>query len=247
MLGRALRSIIVALSFVGAAAQAETLPLAENLIDLRSQQGEQLLLESDALEAYVPLSVNFLTQKNQAFCGVASIVMVLNALQVPAPTTPEYEPYRTFTQDNFLDERTEAVLPREVLMKQGMTLDEIGRLLALHPVEAEVHHATDSGLEAFRTSAREHLGREDRAVIVNYLRKAIGQERGGHISPLAAYDAETDRFLILDVARYKYPPVWVKADELFTAMNTTDADNQNKTRGFVLVRRVGATATSSAH
>jgi len=245
MLGRALRSIIVALSFVGAAAQAETLPLAENLIDLRSQQGEQLLLESDALEAYVPLSVNFLTQKNQAFCGVASIVMVLNALQVPAPTTPEYEPYRTFTQDNFLDERTEAVLPREVLMKQGMTLDEIGRLLALHPVEAEVHHATDSGLEAFRTSAREHLGREDRAVIVNYLRKAIGQERGGHISPLAAYDAETDRFLILDVARYKYPPVWVKADELFTAMNTTDADNQNKTRGFVLVRRVGA--TSSAH
>ena len=46
---------------------------------------------------------------------------------------------------------------------------------------------------------------------MNYLRKAIGQERGGHISPLAAYDAKSDRFLILDVARYKYPPVWVKA------------------------------------
>ena len=106
MLGRALRSIIVALSFVAAAAQADTLPLAEHLIDLRPEQGERLLLGSDALEAYVPLSVNFLTQKNQAFCGVASIVMVLNALQVPAPTTPEYEPYRTFTQDNFLDERT---------------------------------------------------------------------------------------------------------------------------------------------
>jgi Phytochelatin synthase len=36
--------------------------------------------------------------------------------------------------------------------------------------------------------------------------RAIGQEQGGHISPLAAYDAETDRFLILDVSRYKYPP-----------------------------------------
>jgi hypothetical protein len=34
-------------------------------------------------------------------------------------------------------------------------------------------------------------------VIVNYLRMALGQERGGHISPLAAYDAETDRFLAL--------------------------------------------------
>jgi hypothetical protein len=246
MLGCALRNIVIVLCFVGAGARAETLPLMANLVDLRSEQGERLLLESEALEAYVPLSVNFLTQKNQAFCGVASIVMVLNALQVPAPTTPEYEPYRTFTQDNFLDERTEAVLPREVLMKQGMTLDEIGRLLTLHPVEVEVHHA-DSNLETFRAAAREHLGQEGRAVIVNYLRKVIGQERGGHISPLAAYAAETDGFLVLDVARYKYPPVWGQANELFAAMNTPDADNQSKTRGCVLIRQVGVTSTSSVH
>ena len=72
-------------------------------------------------------------------------------------------------------------------------------------------------------------------MIVNYLRKSIGQERGGHISPLAAYDADSDKFLILDVARYKYPPVWVKAAALFDAMNTTDSDNENRTRGFVLI------------
>ena len=83
-------------------AQAETLPVRKP-IDFRSEPGERLLLESDALEAYFPLSVNFLTQENQAYCGVASIVMVLNSLQVPAPASPEYEPYRTFTQDNFLD------------------------------------------------------------------------------------------------------------------------------------------------
>ena len=62
-------------------------------------------------------------------------------------------------------------------------------------------------------------------------------EKGGHISPLAAFDAESDRFLILDVARYKYPPVWVKTVELFAAMNTTDSDNENKTRGYVLVAK----------
>ena len=83
-------------------------------------------------------------------------------------------------------------------------------------------------------------------MIVNYLRKAIGQERGGNISPLGAYDAETDRFLILDVARYKYPPVWAKAAELFAAMNTTDADNQNKTRGYVLVRKAEAALAAPA-
>ena len=84
-------------------------------------------------------------------------------------------------------------------------------------------------------------------MIVNYLRKAIRQEKGGHISPLAAYDAETDRFLILDVSRYKYPPVWVTAPELFVAMNTTDADNQNRTRGFVLVQKAKATAAAPAN
>jgi Phytochelatin synthase len=216
VISRTLQRLGTALCLLTANAQAETLPVPENLIDFRSEPSEQLLLESDALEPYFPLSANFLTQKNQAYCGVASIVMVLNALEVPAPASPEYEPYRTFTQDNFLDERTEAVLPREVLRKQGMTLDEIGRLLALHPVEAAVHHASDSSVEKFRAVAH---------------------------SPVAAYDAETDRFLILDVSRYKYPPVWVTAPELFAAMNTTDADNQNRTRGFVLVQ---AKATAAA-
>ena len=229
----------VALWLLGGAAHAQTLPLPENLIDLRSDRGEQLLQESDALESFVPLSVNFVTQKNQAFCGVASMVMVLNALQVPAPAGPEYEPYRTFTQDNLLDEQTEAILPREVLAKQGMTLDQLGSLLSLQPIEVEVHHAADATLDAFRRTARDYLDHEDRFVIVNYLRKAIGQEKGGHISPLAAYDAETDRFLILDVSRYKYPPVWATAAELFSAMNTTDADNEGRTRGSVLIRKAG--------
>ena len=238
MLSLPLRSILLAvLGLFTAVAQAQTLPLPDNLIDLRSHQGEDLLRESDAYEAFVPLSVNFVTQENQAFCGVASIVMVLNAMQLPAPSVPAYDPYHTFTQDNFLNEKTEAILPREVLSNQGMTLDQLGALLATQPVKVEVHHAADSSLDAFRKVARDSLGAEGRFVIVNYLRKAIGQEKGGHISPLAAYDAETDRFLILDVSRYKYPPVWVMASQLFDAMNTTDSDNQNKTRGFVLVMK----------
>jgi hypothetical protein len=233
---RRLTAFAGAVFLFAAAAQAQTLPLPEGLIDLRSEAGEQLLQESDASEAFVPLSANFLTQKNQAYCGVASIVMVLNALQLPAPAVPEYEPYRTFTQDNVLDEKTDAILPREVLARQGMTLDELGALLAAHPVEVEVRHAADATLDAFRAHAREYLARERHFVVVNYLRKAIGQETGGHISPLAAYDAQTDRFLILDVSRYKYPPVWVSAADLFNAMNTQDKDNENKTRGYVLIR-----------
>lgn len=237
MMTRLLQVAIVAIALLSTNARGETLPLPQNLVGAATDTGEALLLGADAREAYFPLSNNFLTQKNQAFCGVASIVMVLNAMQLPAPAVPEFDPYRTFTQDNVLDARTEAVLPVEVIMKQGMTLDQIGGILTTRPVAAEVHHAADSSLEEFRSKAQEYLATPDHFVIVNYLRKAIGQEKGGHISPIAAFDAETDRFLILDVARYKYPPVWVTAPELFAAMNTQDSDNQNRTRGFVLISK----------
>jgi Phytochelatin synthase len=223
------------LGLLANSANADTLPLPQNLSGFSTRDGEVYFAESDAREAYFPLASNFLTQKTQAYCGVASIVMVLNALGVPAPAVPEYTPYRTFTQDNVLDEHTDAILPREVLARQGMTLDQIGGILATQPVKAEVHHASDSSADEFRKLASAYLAEPGHFVIVNYLRKAIGEEIGGHISPLAAYDSKADRFLILDVARYKYPPVWVKTAEIFGAMNTPDASNGDKTRGFVLV------------
>ncbi len=226
-------ALVFGLFIVGA--NGDTLALPDNLAGFSTHDGEAYFAESDAREAYFPLASNFLTQKTQAYCGVASIVMVLNALGVPAPPVPEYAPYRTFTQDNVLTEQTEAVLPRDVLARQGMTLDQIGGILATQPVKAEVHHASDSSVEEFRTLASAYLGQPGHFVLVNYLRKAIGQQIGGHISPLAAYDAKADRFLILDVARYKYPPVWVKTADIFEAMNTPDPSNDNKTRGFVLV------------
>ena len=231
-----LSRVVFILALWASSASAQTLPLPQNLINLNSSQGSALLQDSEALQSYWPLSIQFVTQKNQAFCGVASIVMVLNALGVPAPTTPEFDPYKTFTQDNVFTPATEKVLPQQTLRKIGMTLDQIGGFISTYGVKAEVHHASDSSVVEFRRLARDYLSSPNRHVIVNYLRKSIGQEKGGHISPLAAYDADTDRFLLLDVARYKYPPVWIPTAELFAAMDTTDSDNQNRTRGFVLVR-----------
>lgn len=232
-----LKALLIATVLLSANVRAETLPLPQNLIGSATDAGEALLIGADAREAYFPLASNFLTQKNQSFCGVASMVMVFNAMQLPSPEVPEYKPYTTFTQDNVLDARTDAIISIDTIKKQGITLTQLGALFAVQPVIAEVHHASGSSLEEFRNKARDYLSKPDHFVVVNYLRMAIGQEKGGHISPLAAYDAETDRFLILDVARYKYPPVWVKAEELFNAMNTPDKDNENKSRGFILVAK----------
>lgn len=237
---RFLRSLAAALLLLAGPVCAENLPLPDKLTDFNSEQGERYFFESGALQSYFPIAANFVTQKTQAYCGIASIVMVLNALRAPAPSTPEYQPFHMFTQDNVLNDATDAILPREVLARQGTTLDQLGGLLGLHPVMVEVRHAADGGLDAFRDFARAYLGAKDHFVIVNYLRKTLGQEIGGHISPLAAYDEKSDRFLVLDVARYKYPPVWVTASDLFDAMNTIDPVNAGKTRGYVLVAKSDA-------
>lgn len=96
-------------------------------------------------------------------------------------------------------------LTRATILKQGITLDQMGRLLQMQPVE------------------------------INYFRNAPGKQKGGHCSPLAAYDRDSDRFMILDVARYTYSPLWVKADELFASMNAKDSDDQDKSRGYVMI------------
>ena len=56
-------------------------------------------------------------------------------MQLPAPAVPEFDPYRTFTQDNVLDARTEAIIPLATIIKQGITLDQLGGLIGTQPRE----------------------------------------------------------------------------------------------------------------
>ncbi|MFB2917542.1 MULTISPECIES: phytochelatin synthase family protein [Aerosakkonema] len=232
-----IRAFILGLAVSSSSVIAQTLPLPQNLIAFNSTQGEQLLIQSQSRQDYWPLSVQFVTQNNQAFCGVASSVMVLNALGINAPPAPEYAPYRVFTQGNFFsNEKTRQVVTPEVVSRRGMTLNQLGGLLASYNAKVRVYHASDTNLEEFRRVTVQNLKQPGNFVITNYLRKAIGQETGGHISPIAAYNERTDRFLILDVSRYKYPPVWVKAADLWRAMATVDSDS-GKTRGFVFVSK----------
>lgn len=213
---------------------SKTLPVSQNLISLNSTLGEQLLMTSVARQDYLPLSAHFVTQKNPVYCGVASIAMVLNALSIPAPVAPELGNFRVFTQDNVFNKQMLKVRTPFVISLRGMTLEQLGQLLESHPVKVEVHYASNMTLDKFRFMAVKNLQESDNFVIVNYLRKSIAQQRWGHISPIAAYNHQTDRFLILDVSRDKYPPVWVKASLLWQAMATRDSE-AGKTRGLVLV------------
>jgi hypothetical protein len=244
-----LQGLILGLGLASGIVSAQTLPLPTDLIAFDSAEGEELLLESQSRDDFWTLSTQFVTQINQAYCGVASMVMVLNSMGIPAPEAPQYVPYRVFTQENFFDNpATRQVLSPDVVARQGITLDQLGQLIRSYSVEATVYHAGDTTagdttLDEFRQLAIANLRQPENFILVNYLRAEIGQEKGGHISPLAAYNEETDRFLILDVARYKYPPVWVEAADLWQAMNTLDS-TAGKTRGFITVRLPESTETS---
>ncbi|MDJ0898306.1 MAG: phytochelatin synthase family protein [Xenococcus sp. MO_188.B8] len=219
---------------------AQTTSKSEELIVLDSEVGEQLLFSSQARSDYLPLSLEFVTQDNLAYCGVATLVMVLNALDIEAPVAANHKipgvvSYRFFTQENvFENKKTDDVIKPELIAKQGMTLEELGGLFKSYPVVAETFHGEDISLEQFRKLAVQNLQQPGNFLVVNYLRRSLGQKGGGHISPVAAYHEQSDQFLILDVARYRYSPVWVEAEALWEAMNTIDSAS-GKTRGLVML------------
>jgi hypothetical protein len=212
-------------------------PTADKLIRLDTPQGQQLLFESGARTAFLPLVAFYDTQRSQTYCGVASLAMVLNALELPAPTANEYGTYRIFTQQNVLNGRTDRLISERTVARRGMLLAEVARVLEAYGTKVDLHQAASSSVESFREVAARYLSEPGHHVIVNYSRAALGQEGAGHISPLGAYDAESDRFLILDVSRYKSPAIWIAADHLFAAMAAPKSLGSSQSRGFLTIRK----------
>lgn len=210
---------------------------AEPLISLDAPEGATLFDHAGVPASGFSLLRYFVTQDNQAFCGVASSVIVLNSLGVEAPVTPTLFPYRLWNQDNFFTDKVLAIKSATMVSVRGLELEQLGAILGTFGLKVEVRHADElKNVDGFRSTASAALADSGKRVIVNYSRKALNQEGGGHISPLAAYDKDSDRFLILDVARYKVPPVWVTAKDLFDALNTKDTD-AGKKRGLVIVSK----------
>jgi Phytochelatin synthase len=214
--------------------------VAPGLVSLDAPEGGRLLFESEAHAAFFSLISHFETQKSQTYCGLAAIAMVLNALEVPAPTTA-YGSYRLFTQENVLNRLTDSIINDRTVARRGMSLNNVAEVLGVYGVSVDIHYADASGIDVFRRLAVDYLSKPGGHVIVNYSRSALGQEGRGHISPLGAYDADSDRFLILDVARYKAPAVWVSTKQLFNAMAELKGSRKVMTRGFLLIRTPLAT------
>jgi hypothetical protein len=202
----------------------QDLKLHPTQLSVKSEEGAAILERASARADYDTLERAWQSQELGSWCGVASGTSVVNALGGSA------------TQDSFFNDETDEVISKLGVTLGGMTLAQLGGLLRKHGMAVDMQHASDLDLDRFRTALVRNLQTSGDYVLVNYDRKTAHQIGAGHISPVAAYDAETDRFLVLDTASYKYPWFWIDAQTLFAAANTTDSTS-GKSRGFVLVGR----------
>ena len=201
------------------------------------------------LEAYFDLAAQYVTQSRPEDCARSTLVMVLNALNLD-PGKVWMTPWRWYT---------EAVLSC-LDAKPGQSLHEFARTAmcngtwtqAYHPIEAlntATHtHVTGCDIHGpatqvkfasettFRAALKASVRRSGLILVVNHSRPALGQTGDGHYSPVAGLDESTDKALVMDVARFKYPPFWVPVSQLYHSLQWLDPEI-SQMRGFLLLSR----------
>jgi len=153
------------------------------------------------------------------------------------PTIPR------FTQDNLITkgQKTRAQVLGEPLTINGKQVSDYGyeirqldEMLRANGVDTKLTIVDDSKAEQdIRSELVENLKRRGDYVIVAFLREAVAERGGPHISPVGAYDAESDSFLVLDVNPANADWVWMPAKTLVNGMRTFD---KIENRGYVLVQ-----------
>jgi hypothetical protein len=199
-------------------------------------EGKTLRARMPADADYWQLAPTFAVQMTQSYCSVASAITVLNAMPIQKPVDPTYAPYAYFTQSNFFTPGVAKIITPQTVLAIGMTREQMAETLSQQGVTAISIAGDTFSEESLRSLLKVALGDDGRFVLANYFRANLGQVGGGHWSALAAYDAQSDNVLILDVAKYKYPPVWVKLGTLLQAIATIDTTS-NKARGLVMVSK----------
>jgi hypothetical protein len=195
----------------------------------------------------------YLPEETDSACSVATVAMLINALRAD----------RSLRADEKLAGHAEllrraASLPWQSAVKpggDGVGLDQLGPLIeqslaayGIRGYRVDVVHLGELSAQTL-AQVREALSENEASdrdfIVANFLQSGLtGDPEGrvGHFAPIAAYDAERRRVLILDPDRDWYEPYWVPDELLVEAMTTRDA-SAGRSRGFLWVRpERGATA-----
>ena len=231
----------------------------QGLVAFASDEGIARLARAVAKVDFPDLANQFEAQANSAFCGPATAAMVLNAVRGRSRELPRdrgrlrtedlryfpsgFDPsVPRFTQDTVIGkgQKTRAQVLGEPITLNGKEMKDFGyqlrqfeQLLKAHDLATRLSVVDDTkSEETIRAELVENLKRRGDYVVVNYRREAVGQRGGGHISPLGAYDADSDSFLVLDVNPASAGWVWIPTATLIRGMRTFD---KLENRGYILI------------
>ncbi|KAK9281329.1 hypothetical protein L1049_004228 [Liquidambar formosana] len=203
-------------------------------IEFASPEGKKLFteaLERGNMEGFFKLISYYQTQSEPAYCGLASISMVLNALAID-PGRKWKGPWRWF-DDSMLD----CCEPLSKIKVEGISFGKVACLAHCNGAEVQAFRTNESTIDDFRKYMISCTSSEDCHVITSYHRAHFKQTGTGHFSPIGGYHTGRDLVLILDVARFKYPPHWVPLTLLWQAMDTVDEATGHH-RGFMVISRL---------
>jgi hypothetical protein len=197
-----------------------------------SEKGQLIFAQSLAegnAKGFFKLIEQFRTQDEPAYCGLGTLTMVLNSLNVD-PKRQWKGPWRWF-HESMLD----CCEPLELIQKQGLTFQKLVCLAKCNGAAVREFQARASSEDMFRQHLQKALSGEHERIVVSYSRKQFSQTGDGHFSPIGAYHAASDSALILDVARFKYPPHWVPVPMLWRAMMDYKDSVTKEERGYMLL------------
>lgn len=209
---------------------------AENweLLFIDTDAGVERLWNASHKSDYVPLVTWMVSEEVVTFCGPATVTIVANSLGLERPLNTRWAPYHLWTEDALFDAAGQKPKIFGEVMSVGLTLAELGEFITNVGMSPEVHPASEMSVDQFRDLVKATLSDPKKRLIVNYTREEFGEIGTGHISPIGAYDEATDSVLILDVARYKYPPKWVPLAGMLAAMMHDDPSS-GVSRGAVAI------------
>ncbi|KAG1359741.1 glutathione gamma-glutamylcysteinyltransferase 1 [Cocos nucifera] len=203
-------------------------------IEFASAEGKRLFSEafqSGTMEGFFKLISYFQTQSEPAYCGLASLSVVLNALAID-PGRKWKGPWRWF-DESMLD----CCEPLDKVKAEGITFGKVACLAHCAGAKVEAYRTSHSSVDDFRNHVIKCTSSEDCHLIASYHRKPFKQTGSGHFSPIGGFHSGSDMVLILDVARFKYPPHWVPLELLWEAMDTIDEATGHH-RGFMVLSRL---------
>jgi hypothetical protein len=196
---------------------------------------------------YWALAGYYVPQAGAAACSAASIAMVLNAAR---STLPKNADTPLVTQAALVEgvkvecwaERLSAAGCQG---HHGTPLDVLARIVraafvqnGFPHVSVRVVHVADRSPDVLRALVADLRANERTArdfILANFDQKAFTDDTSaGHIAPLAAFDAEHVRVLIMDPDREWYEPYWVSVDTLLAGLATRDSET-GEARGYLIV------------